>query len=161
MLGFMLTELAKQNGADWVVRTAGTHVVEGQAISQRTLEALAKVEDLGEHHFTAHRSHQLSDEDVSWADVIVTVEADHVAYVHARYPAAHDKVVQLRLFCATAPLDGALVEQVRIVASRTPDDVLDVADPAGGDLGAYDQCAQELWELAQVFATLAVGETHI
>jgi hypothetical protein len=35
-----------------------------------------------------------------------------------------------------------------------PDARLDVADPAGGDDATYEACAHELWDMAQVFATL-------
>ena len=158
MLGFMLSELAELNGLPWQIRTAGTHVSEGQAISPRTLEAMIKIEDLGQHHFTAHRSHQLIEDDVNWADVIVAVEADHVAYVHAHFPEARDKVVQLRAFCVGAPLDEPFPEQVRKVAAVHPNDELDVADPAGGEQADYDRCALDLWDMSQVFTALATGD---
>ncbi len=161
MLGYMLTTLAEANGADWGVRTAGTHAVEGQAMSQRTLEALEKLEELGEHHFRAHRSHQLSDDDVEWADVIIAVEADHVAYVRARHPLGADKTIQLRSFCLLAPLEGDLDEQVADVARQDPEPGLDVSDPAGGDQSDYDACAVELWELAQVFAALTLNSDEL
>ena len=154
MLGYMLTTLAEANGVDWGVRTAGTHAVEGQAMSPRTLEALEKLEELGEHHFRAHRSHQLTNDDVAWADVIVAVEADHVNYVRRVHPDAHAKTVQLRSFCLLAPLDGGLLVQVADVAASDPEPGLDVNDPAGGDQAQYDACAVELWDLAQVFAAL-------
>ena len=48
MLGYMLTTLAESTGQDWNVRTAGTHVAEGSAMSGRTREALKKVEELGD-----------------------------------------------------------------------------------------------------------------
>jgi protein-tyrosine-phosphatase len=161
MLGYMLMTLAEANGADWGVRTAGTHAVEGQAMSPRTLEALEKLEELGEHHFRAHRSHQLTNDDVAWADVIIAVEADHVAYVRARHPEGAAKTVQLRSFCMLAPLDGDLREQVAEVAHQDPESGLDVGDPAGGDQGDYDACAVELWELAQVFAALTLNADEL
>jgi protein-tyrosine phosphatase len=154
MLGFMLTTLAEEHGVDWQVRTAGTHVVEGLAVSQRTLEATMRVEELAGHHVSAHRSHQLDQADVVWADVILAAEADHVAYVRARYPEAAGRTVQLAQFCRHAPLDGPLAAQLAEVLTHEIDDRFDVADPAGGDQAAYDACADQLWELAQVFATV-------
>ncbi len=161
MLGYMLTTLAEANGADWGVRTAGTHAVEGQAMSPRTLEALEKLEELGEHHFRAHRSHQLSNDDVAWADVILAVESDHVNYVRRVHPEAASKTVQLRSFCLLAPLDGELVNQVATVAASDSEPGLDVADPAGGDQAQYDACAVELWDLAQVYAALTLNAVDL
>ena len=159
MLGFMLEALSDASEQSWEVRSAGTHVVEGQAISPRTLGALERIAELSGRHFSAHRSHQLTDDDVAWADVILTAEADHVAYVRARHPEAATRTVQIAAFCRFAPLDASIAEQVRVASAATPDDGLDVVDPAGGDQSDYDECAAELWDLAQVFATLALGET--
>jgi len=154
MLGYMLTTLAEMNGEDWHVRSAGTHVIEGSAMSARTRDALATIHELGEHHFNAHRSHQLDAADVAWADLILTSEADHVRYVRSCFPDAAAKAVQLGLFVRAAPVDGPWDHQLRAVAAMEPLSERDVADPAGGDQAVYDRCAEELWELAQVFATL-------
>jgi protein-tyrosine-phosphatase len=157
MLGYMLTTLAEVNGEHWHVRSAGTHVIEGSAMSARTRSALMAIDELGEHHFNAHRSHQLDDSDVLWADLILTSEADHVRYVRNCFPDASHKAVQLGLFARAAPVDGPFEHQLRAVATREPLKEYDVADPAGGDQVDYDRCATQLWELAQVFATL-VGD---
>ncbi len=161
MLGYMLETLSEVNGASWSVRTAGTHAIEGQAMSPRTLASLEKVEELGDHHYTAHRSHQITLDDVLWADVILAVEADHVSYMATQYPEARDKVVQLRTFCLRAPLDGPAADQVAAVALNGALAELDVPDPAGGDQDTYDACARELWDLAQVFATLVLGDDTV
>ena len=157
MLGYMLTTLAEVNGEDWHVRSAGTHVIEGSAMSARTRSALMAIDELGEHHFNAHRSHQLDELDVTWADVILASEADHVRYVRTCWPDGATKAVQLGLFGRAAPVDGPFDHQLRAVATREPLVEYDVADPAGGDQGDYDRCALQLWELAQVFATLVGG----
>ena len=157
MLGYMLTTLAEHNGEDWRVRSAGTHVVEGSAMSARTRDALLGLEELGEHHYNAHRSHQLADEDVVWADVILASEALHVTYVRTTFPKAADKTVQLGQFVRHAPLDESFEGQLSLVAALEPIADNDVADPAGGDQDAYNRCGVELWELAQVFATLVAA----
>ncbi len=154
MLGYMLTTLAEANGFDWGIRTAGTHAVEGQAMSPRTLSALMSIDELGEHHYTGHRSHQITRDDVEWADVILAVEVDHVNFVRTAFPDASDKVVHLRTFCLRAPLDGDPREKIALVAAEDPDAALDIPDPAGGDQPTYDACARDVWDLAQVFATL-------
>jgi protein-tyrosine-phosphatase len=157
MLGFMLETLSDIRPEAWTVRTAGTHVVAGASISPRTLAALQSLEELTGHNFVAHRSHELDDDDVDWADVILTAEADHVAYVRARYPRAEAKTVQLGMFCRRAPIDEVFDAQLAATSALTPDDAFDVVDPAGGEQPDYDHCVTHLWDLAQVFATIIGG----
>lgn len=154
MLAYMLTTLSEANGASWQIRSAGTHVVEGSAMSARTRDALLGIDELGHHHYNAHRSHQLSGEDVAWADIVLTSEANHVNYVRTNFSDEAQKVVQLHQFIRYAPLDEPFTTQLLVVASMEPDAHFDIADPAGGDDATYRACAQELWEMAQVFTTL-------
>jgi protein-tyrosine-phosphatase len=158
MLGFMLSTLAEANGADWTIRTAGTHVIEGSAISSRTKDALMKLDDLGAHHFSGHRSHQLTDEDVRWCDVLLACEAANVHFVRTHHGEGAPKAVIFQQFLREAPLDTDLDEQVRYVAALEPLAYFDVEDPAGKDQAAYDACAATLWDMAQVFATLETEE---
>lgn len=159
MLGYMLTTLAEASGGHWRVRSAGTHVIEGSAMSGRTRNALMSIDELEGHHYNAHRSHQLSDADVAWADVILASEAAHVHFVRRHFAAGAIKTVQLHQFVRFAPLDATLDEQLGVVGAIEPSAQFDVADPAGGDQLVYDQCARQLWELAQVFALLVSEET--
>jgi protein-tyrosine-phosphatase len=154
MLGYMLTTLAEANGADWSIRTAGTHVIEGTAMSSRTRDALLKLDELGEHHFSGHRSRQLTSEDVRWSNVILASEAANVHYVRTHHGGGAAKAVILQQFLREAPLDTEFDEQVRYVSSLEPLAYFDVEDPAGKDQAFYDACAATLWEMAQVFATL-------
>jgi protein-tyrosine-phosphatase len=154
MLGYMLTVLAEAAGEDWQVRTAGTHVIEGSSMSGRTRDALLSIEELGLLNFGAHRSHQLTAADVSWADVILASEADHVNFVKRNFDEHANKTVQLAQFARSAPLDGPIEDQLAVVASLTPLKEFDIVDPAGGDQQQYDECAQRLWELSQTFALL-------
>lgn len=158
MLGYMLTSLGELNGSDWQIRTAGTHVIEGSAMSSRTRDALISLRDLGEHHYGAHRSHQLTSEDVTWADVIVTSEANHVYFVQANFPEGTMKTLSLRQFVREAPRDEAFDDQVNAVASRDPSPIFDVEDPAGGDQATYNNCAEQLWLLAQEFSAIVAGD---
>lgn len=154
MLGYMLTTLAEANGADWTVRTAGTHVIEGSSMSSRTRDALMKLDDLGAHHFGAHRSHQLTSDDTQWSDVILACEAANVQFVRTHHDDAAAKAVVFGQFLRESPLDASFAEQVDYVASLEPLAFYDVSDPAGKDQSVYDSCAHQLWEMAQVFAAL-------
>jgi len=158
MLGYMLTTIAESTGVGWHIRTAGTHVAEGSAMSGRTRDALLKIEDLGHHRFGAHRSHQLDQSDTEWADVILAAEADNVNFLRRNFSLNTDKAVQLAQFVRFAPLDGDLGTQLRAVTAHAPSSEYDVMDPAGGDQAIYDACARHLWDLAQSFALLVGAE---
>jgi protein-tyrosine-phosphatase len=155
MLGYMLTTLAEVNGEDWQIRTAGTHVVEGSAMSSRTRDALMAIEELRGHHFNQHRSHQLSELDVQWADVILASEVANVNFVRAYFATNAVKCVQLEMFVWRASHHGSVIDKLTPFAGHDPSPSFDVVDPAGGDQAVYQQCAQQLWTLAQGFALLA------
>jgi protein-tyrosine-phosphatase len=152
MLGYMLTTLGDANGADWSIRSAGTHVAEGSAMSSRTRDALRRISELGEHSYGAHRGHEVTREDLNWADVVLATEAIHVLYVRRNYPDAAAKTVLFAQFLRDAPLGERFVDQVSISSSLVPDSSFDVDDPAGLDQPAYDKCARTLWDMAQEFA---------
>lgn len=158
MLGYMLTTLAGAKGDGWHVRTAGTHVSEGSAMSGRTRDALMKIEGLGDHRYGAHRSHQLNQADTEWADVILGAEADNVKFVRANFAKNADKAVQLAQFVRFAPPDGSFHAQLRAASSLDPSPDFDVEDPAGADQLTYDACARQLWDLARAFALLVGAE---
>lgn len=157
MLGYMLTTIAESTGSTWHIRSAGTHVTEGSAMSARTRDALLKIEGLGDHRYGAHRSHQLDEADVEWAQVILTAESGHVNFVRASFPSHAAKAVALAHFVRYAPLDGDVDTKLGVVQSHELSQDLDVNDPAGGDQAVYDACARQLWDLAQAFSHI-VGD---
>ena len=159
MLGYMLTTLAEHSGEEWTIRTAGTHVSEGSAMSGRTRDALKKIDDLGDHRYGAHRSHQIVAADAEWADVILAAEVDNVNYVRTNFPSADDKVVQLAQFVRYAPAKGALDAKLRAVVTHEPAAEFNIDDPAGGDQATYDLCARRLWELARAFVLIVNDES--
>jgi protein-tyrosine-phosphatase len=154
----MLTTLADDDGADWSIRTAGTHVTEGSAMSSRTRDALMKIEELGHHQYGAHRSHQLNEGDVEWAQLILCAEIDNVNFVRVHFGSGGEKAVLLAQFVRFAPLDGELDTRLREAQSHEPSAAFNVADPAGGDQATYDACARQLWDLAQAFALIVRGD---
>jgi protein-tyrosine-phosphatase len=158
MLGYMLTTLAESAGVEWTVRTAGTHVTEGSAMSSRTRDALLKIDGLGDHRYGAHRSHQLDASDCAWADVILAAEADNVIFIRTNFSQFADKAVQLAQLVGAASLGGDLSSSVGVASQQEPSKEFDVADPAGGDQAIYDACARQLWDLAQAFAIIVGGE---
>jgi protein-tyrosine-phosphatase len=146
MAGILLTQLPVQ------VVTAGTFVVEGQPMSWRTRDALASI---GVDALPAHRSHQLTEADVSEADLIIAMAGEHVAYVRRRHPQAAGRTATIkRLVRDLSDGPESLVERVAALglASIELERWEDVEDPAGGEVEVYVSCANEL---AQLCAGLA------
>ena len=154
MLAAMLEALGADSGHPLETRSAGTHAIEGSAVSARTRDALLAIDELAPTSLNAHRSHQLELADLEWADLVLCAEADHVSYVRRVFPAFALSCCTLGQFARQAPLDTPWSTQVAVVSANDPDPALDVADPAGGDQAVYDECARTLFDLAQVFLTV-------
>ncbi|MHB8681249.1 MAG: arsenate reductase/protein-tyrosine-phosphatase family protein [Acidimicrobiales bacterium] len=125
------------------VTTAGTHVVEHQPMSIRTRTALAAVGLDASHH----RSRQLTDADISDADLVVAMAAEHVRFVRRRHPEGASRTATIAWLAEHLPPGPApLADRVAALALDTvdPDEQGDVADPAGGTDEDYARCATQL-----------------
>ena len=102
------------------VRSAGIYAMDGGDISENAKRVIrdANID------FT-HFSRQVNEEDVRWADLILTMTTAHKQLVMQAFPFAADKIFTLK-------------EYVRPFGSH------DVSDPFGGDVHMYRQTFQEL-----------------
>jgi protein-tyrosine-phosphatase len=160
MAGYMVDRRAQDLALTLGVRTGGTHVVEGQPMSMRTRAGLAAIEALGEVPAATHRSHQVTAEDLEWADLVVVMEADHVRFIRRHHPGAARRTATLRRLCRELPPGpGALEGRVAELGLATAEleDWEDVIDPAGGEVPDYVACAQELWSLCGELVALVGG----
>ena len=73
MAGFFIEAFASDLDLSVEVITAGTHAIEGQPMSQRTKTAILAVDGVGAPAVGSHRSHQLTEHDVEWAEVIIAM----------------------------------------------------------------------------------------
>ena len=105
------------------VRSAGIYAMEDGDISENAKQV---IEDAG-IEFT-HFSRQISEDDIRWADLVLTMTTTHKQLVMQAYPFAADKIFTLK-------------EYVRPYGSH------DVSDPFGGDVYMYRQTFQELSKL--------------
>ncbi len=128
---------------DVEITTAGTHVVEGMPMSWRTRDALAGLDVSA----PGHRSTQLRDPHVDTADLVVGLAGEHVAFVRRTHPEAAGRTGTLKRLArdlATSP--GTFAE--RVAALNLEHVALepweDVADPAGGELPEFEDCAREI-----------------
>lgn len=152
MAGVMLKHLAHEVGKDVHVVTAGTHALEGRPMSNRTRSALESIGGLEDLELSSHRSHQLSESDLSSADVVIAMEVDNVSYVRRRHEEAALKTGLMRTLATTLPEGEIPLDQkVKLLelGCAVLDPVDDVADPAGKDEDAYVECALELWGLSR------------
>lgn len=131
---------------DWVIRTAGTLVVEGLPVSVRTEAAM----DAVGVSVPGHRSVQLRSAHLTDADLVVALAIEHVAYIRRRHPEAADRTGTLRrLIRELAPPPPSLPDRVAALGLATlPLEAWeDVDDPAGQDVDAFVACAHEIREL--------------
>jgi protein-tyrosine phosphatase len=149
MAGAMWRQLAP----DWTVATAGTHVIEGQPMSRRTQEAMAR---LG---FAAngHRSRQLSSADLAAADLVAGFEIWHIEYIRRMHPDVADRTATLKRWCAVlAGTSGPVGRRVASagVGRAQLEPWEEVDDPAGGDVEVVAACAREVLGLITSLAGL-------
>lgn len=129
------------------VRGGGTHAIEGLPMSVRTRAALAR-HDLRD---PTHRSHQMVGPDVAAAHLVVAMEPMHVDWMRRTHPeGAPITATMRRLVRDLGPPSGA---GDRGLSSRVATLGLElveaqpweaVVDPAAGDQGVYDRCADEM-----------------
>jgi protein-tyrosine-phosphatase len=155
MAGFMLEHLNGDAGVHIV--TAGTHTIDGQPMGMRTRTALARIPELADAPFIRHRSRQVYEADLTRADLVVVMEADHVRFVRRTFPEAADRTATIRRLCedlppAPPPLGQRVAALNLAQASLSDDD--DVTDPAGFDADVYAACVDELWGFCRKLITL-------
>jgi protein-tyrosine-phosphatase len=123
--------------------TAGTHVVEGQPMSRRTRAALASVGLVAD----GHRSHQLTEDDIHHADLILAMAGEHVSYIRRRHPDGAGRTATLKRLVRDLPLGPPSLAERLIaldLAAQPVEPWEDVEDPAGGEDEVYVSCAKEL-----------------
>ncbi len=137
MAGALLEE------APMEIVTAGTHVIEGQPMSRRTRAAMEAVGVSA----PLHRSHQMTEEDVARATLILCMAGDHVSYIRRRHPEAAARTASLKRLVQQLPAGPPpLAERLAALelASWPIEEFDDVEDPAGGADEIYVACAEEL-----------------
>lgn len=110
---------------EWTIRSAGTWAGEGLPAARNSLEVLAQQGiTLG-----AHRSHSLTEADLSAANVVLVMTRGQQEAIVAEFPRAAAKVVLLSQLAGPA---------------------YDIPDPYGGTKAEYEVCADDLRSLIEV-----------
>ena len=116
------------------VRSAGIYATEGGLISRNSQLVLER-----EKIPFAHTSTSVDEMLIDWADLILTMTATHKHAIILGFPHAISKVYMYKEFA-------------------TPDDVMDVSDPYGGDLLTYENTFRELQVLTDELVKKLQGE---
>lgn len=159
----LFRHLAKEKGAEVEVRSAGIAALSGTPMSGHAAEVLRSrgIEPLD------FRSTELDGKLVEWADLILTMTAQHKRYLLERFPGAVEKTHTLKEFALNDEKTEALFrereslaaelqlrlalgqpvteeerEKLRELERSLPD--ADVDDPIGGSRSRYEAAADEI-----------------
>ena len=125
---------------DWSAVGAGTLVLEGLPMSQRTRIALA-------HHGLTDPDHRSRQFDSNHADVdlVVAMEPSHVAWIRRHYPGMAGRTASLPRLVKELPAgDGTdLADRLEAMTLAEVEvaDWEEVVDPASGEQADFDACA--------------------
>ncbi len=132
-----------RTGDRFETSSAGTLVIDGQPMSTRTRNALARY-DLADPD---HRSTQLTRRHAARADLIVAMEPSHISWTRKQMPsaAAHTGTLP-RLLRTLGATSGSLADRVAELRLAEVDIETweEVVDPAGGDQVVFDACVDEI-----------------
>jgi len=132
-------------------RSRGLYAVDGDPMSVHAQAALA------EQGVTAeHRAAMLEEEDLEWADLVLTMTFQHKRFLWEAFPAYQDKTFTLKEYIRE--LENSVHNKIPAASeneTEAPADFsweyltnyfssLDVRDPYGGDLEDYRQTRDEL-----------------
>jgi protein-tyrosine-phosphatase len=172
----MLKDLAARSGKPLEVRSAGVSAVSGLPISPHAASTLRK-----RNLVLPGTSTALSGAEVAWANLILTMTAGHKRAILQRFPEAVSKTFTLKEYALRGePVMDDMVEAERLYTEwqvrqalgqnltaqeharlfelqrRIPD--FDIADPFGGPLLVYEQCADELEDILLTLVDKLDGE---
>jgi protein-tyrosine-phosphatase len=121
---FLKRLLAREDLTDYVVRSAGVWAANGRPASPYAIQAMAR----RGIDISGHRAHSLTQADVEEADLILAMASEHVEAIETLLPQYKPKIHLL---------------------SEMAGGHYDIADPMGGPLHEYLQCADELEDLIE------------
>ena len=109
------------------VKSAGVYALDGGEMSVNA-QAVLNEQEIPHQH----RSAQVTEENLKWAHLVLTMTRAHKEMILHNYPQFADKTFTLKEYV-------------------TPYTELDVSDPFGGDLRLYRQTFEELKKLIEQF----------
>ena len=90
--------MGKDYGHDIEAKSAGTLGLINRAADPKSVEVLAEIKI----DISKHRSQEITEELIEWADYILVMERKHGTHVRQYFPAARDKILELASFGSLA-----------------------------------------------------------
>lgn len=112
------------------MRSAGVAAIDGDEASENARLVLAQRGITLEHS-----ARRLTDDLMEWADLVLTMTKGHKGMLNTLYPGQVNKVFTLKQYVGWQGDE-------------------DVADPFGGSLEVYAQCADELEQLLEILSKM-------
>ena len=131
----------EKRAPNYVSVGAGTLVLEGHPMSQRTRKALERFEISD----PTHRSSQFGERHTG-VDLVVAMEPSHIEWIRRNFPEVATRAATLPRLVRELPKEGSLVERVMKLnlAEVEVESWEEVVDPASGDQEIFDSCAAEI-----------------
>ena len=127
--------------SNYIAIGAGTLVLEGHPMSQRTRKALERfgISD------PTHRSTQFGQKHVG-VDLIVAMEPSHIEWIRKNFPEVAQRTATLPRLVRDLTEEGSLTERIMKLdlAEVNIESWEEVLDPASGDQEEFDKCAFEI-----------------
>jgi len=174
----ILRDLAERSGKPLDIRSAGVAASNGMPISPNAAEALRRRKLI-----PPGPAAMLTAEEVLWANVILTMTAGHKRAILERYPEALSKTYTLKEYALRGdPVMDDVAEIERLYSEwqvkqalgqsltdeersrllelerRIPN--FDIADPFGGPLPLYEQCADEIEDILMTLVDKLDSDTQ-
>ena len=134
----------EKRAPNYVAIGAGTLVLEGHPMSQRTRKALERFEISD----PTHRSSQFGEKHTG-VDLVVAMEPSHIAWIRRNFPEVASRAATLPRLVRELPKVGSLLERVMELnlAEVEIEPWEEVVDPASGDQEIFHACAAEIDQL--------------
>jgi protein-tyrosine-phosphatase len=153
--GLFRVALERRRCDEVEVESSGTWAYVGSA---PTPEAAKVAADLGAD-ISSHRSRPLNAEQVETADVVVAMTSVHLKEIADVCPGAREKVLLMKELREIEPRPALGAGVPALVAGQRPSwrRALDLDDPIGLPLSAYQRCAKEIHEATELLANVLCG----
>jgi protein arginine phosphatase len=135
----MAEALANKRYGDKIkAKSAGVFASAGMPASQNSIEAL-KEKDVP----LAHQSSPLTEQLISWADIILTMTENHKRAIETTFPAVKANIYTLKEYAKHAD-ESEKLDKLNDVPNRPSEN--DISDPFGGSLTLYKETLAEIEE---------------
>jgi protein-tyrosine-phosphatase len=153
--GLFRLALERRRCTEVEVGSSGTWAYAGSA---PTPEAAKVAADLGAD-ISSHRSRPLTADEVEKADVVIAMTSVHLKEIADVAPGARDKVFLMKELREIQPRPalGGGVRALRTGQRPSWRRALDLDDPIGLPLGAYQRCADEIHAGTELLANVLCG----